>query len=114
MMASPVAPLRSLIALANCTFMVVSALCMCSIARPASCTCRSRSRQAGRRGKKRALVAVGHSILVILCHMLKKDTTYAELGADFLDRLQPERKTRYYVQRLQALGHKVTLEPCNV
>jgi transposase len=69
---------------------------------------------AGRRGKKRALVAVGHSILVIFYHMLKKGTTYTELGGDFLDRLQPERKTRYYVKRLQALGHKVTLEPCTV
>jgi transposase len=69
---------------------------------------------AGRRGKKRALVAVGHSILVIFYHMLKKGTTYAELGADFLDRLEPERKTRYYVKRLQALGHTVTLEPCTV
>ena len=44
MMASPEVPLRSLIALANCTFMVVSAFCVCSIARPASCTCRCRSR----------------------------------------------------------------------
>jgi transposase len=69
---------------------------------------------AGRRGKKRALVAVGHSILVILYHMLKKGTTYAELGADFLDRLEPERKTRYYVKRLQALGHTVTLDPCTL
>jgi Transposase IS116/IS110/IS902 family len=37
---------------------------------------------AGRRGKKRALIAVGHSILVIFYHMLKKGTTYAELGGD--------------------------------
>jgi transposase len=69
---------------------------------------------AGRRGKKRALIAVGHSILVILYHMLKKGTTYAELGGDFLDRLEPERKTRYYVKRLQALGHTVTLDPCTL
>jgi transposase len=67
-------------------------------------------RLAGRRGKKRALVAVGHSMLVIFYHMLKDVTTYAELGGDFYDRLEPVRLTRYYVKRLQALGHKVTLE----
>jgi transposase len=69
-------------------------------------------RLAGRRGKKRALIAVGHSILVILYHMLKDGTTYADLGGDFFERLEPERLTRYYVRRLERLGHKVTLEPC--
>lgn len=67
-------------------------------------------RLAGRRGKKRALIAVGHSILVIFYHMLKDGTSYIELGADFFDRLDPERLTRYYVKRLESLGHKVTLE----
>jgi transposase len=67
-------------------------------------------RLAGRRGKKRALVAVAHSILVIYYHMLKNGTTYSDLGGDFFDRLQAQGLTRYYVRRLQALGHKVTLE----
>jgi transposase len=67
-------------------------------------------RLAGRRGKKRALVAVGHSMLVIFYHMLKEGTTYADLGGDFFDHLEPARLTRYYVKRLEALGHKVTLE----
>lgn len=67
-------------------------------------------RLVGRRGKKRALVAVGHSMLVIFYHMLKNGTTYAELGRDFFDRLEPQRLTRYYVKRLESLGHKVTLE----
>lgn len=69
-------------------------------------------RLAGRRGRKRALIAVGHSILVIVYHMLKTGTSHADLGGNFLDRLQPERMTRYYVRRLEALGHKVTLESC--
>jgi hypothetical protein len=64
-----------------------------------------------RRGRKRALVAVGHTLLVIVYHMLKRGTTYAELGADFLDRLEPERLTRQLVKRLESLGHKVILEP---
>jgi hypothetical protein len=66
------------------------------------------------RGKKFAPVAVGHSILVSFCPMLKKGTTYAELGGDSLDRLEPERRTRYSAKRLQALSHKVALEPCTV
>jgi len=67
-------------------------------------------RLAGRRGKKRALIAVGHSILVIFYHMLKTGTSYTDLGGDFFDRLEPQRLTRYYVKRLESLGHKVTLE----
>jgi transposase len=68
-------------------------------------------RLAGRRGKKRALVAVAHSILVILYYLLKDGRQYADLGTDFFDRLEPQRLTRYYVNRLQHLGHEVTLEP---
>ncbi len=68
-------------------------------------------RLARRRGRKRALVAVGHSLLVIIYHVLKGQTPYAELGSDFLDRLEPERLTRQLVKRLEGLGHKVTLEP---
>jgi transposase len=68
-------------------------------------------RLAGRRGKKRALIAVGHSILVILYYLLKESSEYADLGADFFDRLEPERLTRYYVKRLERLGHSVKLEP---
>jgi transposase len=67
-------------------------------------------RLAGRRGRKRALIAVGHSMLVIFYHIFKRGTSYADLGGDFFDRLEPDRLTRYYVKRLQCLGHKVTLE----
>jgi transposase len=67
-------------------------------------------RLAARRGRKRALIAVGHSMLVIFYHMLKKGTSYTDLGGNFLDSLEPQRLTRYYVKRLESLGHKVTLE----
>jgi len=69
-------------------------------------------RLAKRRGRKKALVAVGHTLLVIIYHVLRRGTAYQELGADFLDRLEPERLTRQLVKRLEALGHKVTLEAC--
>jgi transposase len=69
-------------------------------------------RLAGRRERKRALLAVGHAILGIFYHMLKAGTNYTDLGGDFFDRLEPPRLTRYYVKRLESLGHKVTLESC--
>ena len=69
-------------------------------------------RLARRRGRKKALVAVGHTLLVIIYHVLKRGTSYEELGADFLERLEPARLTRQLVKRLEALGHKVNLEPC--
>lgn len=64
-----------------------------------------------RRGQKRAIVAVAHSLLTIVYQMLKKHTTYQDLGPDFLDRLKPEQLTRYLVKRLEKLGHTVILNP---
>jgi len=66
-------------------------------------------RLAPRRGKKRALLAVGHSLLVIIYHMLKYDREFQDLGADYFDRLEPERLRRYLVKRLERLGYQVTL-----
>jgi transposase len=66
-------------------------------------------RIAARRGKKRAIMAVAHSLLVTIYHMLKTRTPYRELGSNWFDQLNPEKLTRYLVKRLEALGHKVTL-----
>ena len=68
-------------------------------------------RLAARRGKKRALTAVGHSLLVIFYHVLKERVEYQDLGRDYFDRLEPERLRRYLVKRLEALGHEVILNP---
>ncbi len=68
-------------------------------------------RLAARRGAKRAAVAVGHTLLGIIYTILKRGTTYQDLGPEFLDRLEPERLTRQLVRRLERLGPKVTLEP---
>ena len=68
-------------------------------------------RLAGRRGKKRALVALGHTLLVIIYHVLRDRGTYRELGPDYFDRLETDRQTRSLVRRLERLGHKVTLQP---
>ena len=67
-------------------------------------------RVARRRGAKRALMAVGHTLLVIVYQVLRKREAYRELGADYYDQLQPERLARRLVRRLEQLGHKVTLE----
>jgi transposase len=67
-------------------------------------------RLASRRGKKRALVAVAHSLLVIFHHMLKHGGSYQDLGGDFFNRMEPERLRRYLVKRLEALGFQVALE----
>ena len=66
-------------------------------------------RLAARRGKKRALVAVGHSLLVIFYHMLSTDVEYQDLGVEHFDRLEPERLRRYLVKRLEQLGYQVSL-----
>lgn len=68
-------------------------------------------RVAARRGKKRALLAVGHSLLVIIYHVLKHQMEYRDLGPDYFDRLEPQRLRRYLVNRLQRLGYNVTLSP---
>jgi transposase len=64
-----------------------------------------------RLGKRRALVAVGHSILVIAYHLLSKRATYQELGGDYFDRQNVTAYRSKLVRKLEALGLKVTLEP---
>jgi transposase len=68
-------------------------------------------RLVARRGKKRAVVAVGHSILTVAYHLLKDGTPYRDLGATYFEGLDHERATRRLVGRLEALGHRVTLAP---
>ncbi len=67
-------------------------------------------RLAARRGKKRAAIAVAHSILVIAYHMLQRGTEYVELGADYFDKRNEQQVQRRLVKRLEQLGYKVSLE----
>ena len=60
--------------------------------------------------KKKALVAVAHTMLVISYHLLSGRVPYADLGSDYVDRQHVERQRRRLVERLEALGVKVTLE----
>lgn len=68
-------------------------------------------RLAARRGAKRAAVAVGHSILVIIYNMVKNGTTYCDLGANYYDHRHRQSLERRVVSGLKALGYKVILEP---
>lgn len=68
-------------------------------------------RLASRRGKKRAAIAVAHSIIVIAYHMLKRGTVYQDLGADYFETRNQEQTERRLIKRLEALGYKVALEP---
>ena len=68
-------------------------------------------RLAARRGQQRALVAVAHSLLVILDYLLKRPTgAYRELGPLYVEQLDAKHVTQHLVRRLERLGHKVTLE----
>ncbi len=63
------------------------------------------------RGHRKAVVAVGHEILLIAHTLLARATTYHELGPDYFDRRHRERTIRRCVRLLEHLGHRVTLEP---
>ena len=68
-------------------------------------------RLARRIGKKKAAVAVGHSILVIAWHLLTNDCDYQDLGGDYFVRRDTDRQRQRAVAQLQALGYRVVLEP---
>jgi transposase len=66
-------------------------------------------RIAARRGRKRAVMAVGHSILKIAYYLIQRGTVYYDLGADYFDKRDHERLTRRLTQRLERLGYTVVL-----
>jgi len=70
-------------------------------------------RIARRRGKKKAVVAVGRSILVIVWYLLRDEgAQFHDLGVDHYDsRINPDRKKRNHIRELEALGYRVTLQP---
>jgi transposase len=68
-------------------------------------------RLAARRGRKCAIIAVAHSILVIGYHLQRRSCTYTDLGSNYFDRLHADGLKRYLVKRLESLGLSVTLQP---
>jgi transposase len=68
-------------------------------------------RLARRRGTKRAAVAVGHSLLVVIYHVLRDRRPYSDLGPDHFEKLDAAQIERHHVRRLEQLGYAVTLTP---
>jgi transposase len=66
-------------------------------------------RLVGRRGKKRAIVAVAHSLLIVVYHVLLTNHAYEDLGVDYFDKLNEDRIVRSHVRRLEKLGYAVAL-----
>jgi len=64
-----------------------------------------------RRGRKRALMAVAREILVSIFHILKDKCTYNDLGAEYYDKINPDRLKAQMVRRLMSMGYAVILEP---
>jgi len=66
---------------------------------------------AARRGRKRALIAVGHSILTSVYHILSGKEHFKELGADYLNKKIESKRKAYLKKELEKLGYKVTINP---
>ena len=66
-------------------------------------------RIAMKRGKKRATLAVAHSILIAIYYMIKEDKEYQDLGADFYNKFNKEKKANAYMKKLKELGYDVQL-----
>ena len=64
---------------------------------------------APRRGKQRAVIAIARKALVVCYHMLKDNVPFHEMGVDFLNNLEPERKIKYHAKRLEELGYHVVI-----
>ena len=68
-------------------------------------------RLAGRRGKKRAVIAVAHSLLTVVYYVLRDHVEYKDLGQDYFDKLNSKRLVPYLVKRLKNMGYEVSLAP---
>jgi transposase len=68
------------------------------------------NRLALRRGKKRAILAVAHSLIVSLYHMLTRQEPYRDLGANYFDERKRQSVTNNLIRRLEKLGYQVKLE----
>ena len=73
--------------------------------------CAQFQRISAHRGKKRAYVAVAHSMLVAIYHMLKEGVPFQDLGAEYYNQFNRERKINAYLKKLEALDWKPLVAP---
>lgn len=71
-------------------------------------------RLAARRGKKKAIVALEHTILVIAYNLIQRKVSYQELGGDYFDKRRPEATAKRLIWRIQQLGYSASLQPPTV
>ena len=67
-----------------------------------------------RRGKKRALLAVAHTMLIAIYYMIKEDKEFVDLGSDFYNKFNKEKKANAYIKKLKELGYDVQLNIAQV
>ncbi len=67
-----------------------------------------------KRGKKRAALAVGHTILIMAYHIIKEHRTYNELGADYFDRLNEQQLVKRLASRIKTLGYEVEVKKITI
>ncbi|HEX8760295.1 MAG TPA: IS110 family transposase [Pseudonocardiaceae bacterium] len=70
-------------------------------------------RRFGKKGGKKAAIATAHTLIVIIWHVLAENTAYRDLGSDYFTRRidDPDTRKRQLIRELEALGHKVIIEP---
>jgi len=66
-----------------------------------------------KRGKKRAIVAVAHSMLISIYHMLKNNMDYVDLGSDYYNQFNTDKKVNSYLKKLKELGYEIHTENNN-
>lgn len=66
-------------------------------------------KMASRMSKKKALIALAHTMLVSIYHMIKKKEPYKDLGADYLENLHKDKTVKNLKKRIEALGYAVEL-----
>ena len=62
-----------------------------------------------KKGKKRAIVAVAHTMLIAIYHMINENKEYQDLGSDFYNKFNKEKKANAYIKKLKELGYDVQL-----
>lgn len=64
----------------------------------------------GRRGKKRALIAIGHKILIAAYHIMQDKVAYKELGVEFLQEIKKEKQIKRHIQLLKEMGVEIEVK----
>ena len=64
----------------------------------------------GRRGKKRALIAIGHKILIAAYYIMQDKVAYKELGAEYLQEIKKEKQIKRHIQLLKEMGVEIEIK----